>query len=80
MALGNLNSHSGVWSILAAYHVKIRLFGNLCTREKQSTIIQEKGKGKKCEAVALCQVNIAVLKIILIKPKKPGTQFAKKLI
>lgn len=77
MALGNLNSHRGVWSILAAYHAKIRLFGNLCTREKQSTIIQERGKGKKCETVALCQTNIAALKIMLIKPKKPSTQFAK---
>lgn len=59
MALGNLNSHSGVWSILAVYHAKFRLFDNLCTREKPSIIIQEKGKGKKCEAVALCQTKIA---------------------
>lgn len=71
MALGNLNSWSGVWSILAAYHAKIRLFGNLCTREQQSKIIQERDEGEKYEVAALCQTNIAVLQTILIKPKKP---------
>lgn len=76
-ALGNLNTHSAVWGILAAYHAKTRLFGDLCTTENQSNIIQERGKGKKCGEVALYQKNIAVIKMIWIKPKKPGTQFAK---
>lgn len=71
-ALGNLNSHSGVWSILAARHAKTRLFDNLCTREKQSMIIQERGKSRKCGQVSLCQTNMAVIKRILIKPKKPA--------
>lgn len=53
LALSNLNSHSGVWSILAAHHAKTGLFGNLCTREQQSKIIQERGKGKKCGEAAL---------------------------
>ena len=48
LALGNLNSHSGVWSLLAVHHAKTRLFSNLGTREKQSNIIQERDKGKKC--------------------------------
>lgn len=77
MALGNLNSHSGVWRILAGYLAKPRLFGNLGTREKQSKIIQERSKGKKCGEVALCQTNRGVIKMVLIKPKKPGAQFAR---
>lgn len=66
MASGNLNSHSGVWSIFVAYHAKLRLFSNLCTREKWSKTVQERGKGKKCGEVALCQTNIAVIRKIFI--------------
>lgn len=66
LALGNLNSHSGVWSILAVYHAKLRLFGNLCTRENQSKLTRERDRTKSVKDLLLCQENIAVIKIILI--------------
>lgn len=66
MTVGNVTLYWDVWSILAARCARRRLFSNLCTRE-QSKIIQETGLCKRGGEVALCQMDIAAIKVIVIE-------------